>query len=69
MESGGSGNIKKLKESNFPAWKQKCFLLLALRDLDEYIEEAPPDEDDPNRSTWLRNDRKARAVTGMSLFY
>ena len=61
-----STRIEKLNDSNFHAWKQKIVLLLALKDLDDLIEDDPP-TDKTELTRWLKNDRKARAVIGLSL--
>lgn len=67
-ESGSSVKIEKLNDSNFHAWKQKIVLLLALRDLDEHIDDdARAPEDDPEKLKWEKGDRKAKAVIGLSL--
>ena len=58
--------IEKLCDSNFHAWKQKIVLILALKDLDDFIENDPPTEE-KELSMWMKNDRKARAIIGLSL--
>ena len=63
---GSSTRIEKLSDSNYYAWKQKIVLLLALKDLDEYIECDPPLEEEMLK-IWIRHDRKARAIIGLSL--
>ena len=63
---GSSTRIEKLNDSNFHAWKQNIVLLLALKDLDDLIETDPP-TDKTELAKWLKNDRKARAVIGLSL--
>ena len=63
---GSSTRIEKLCDSNYYAWKQKIVLLLALKDLDEYIECDPPLEEEMLK-IWIRHDRKARAIIGLSL--
>jgi len=66
-EMGSSATrIEKLTDSNFHAWKQKIVLILALKDLDEFIEEDPP-TDEKELAVWMKSDRKARAVIGLSL--
>lgn len=66
-DSGGfSTKIEKLNDSNFHAWKQKIVLILALKDLDGFIEDDPP-ADKSELSKWVKNDRKARAIIGLSL--
>ena len=63
---GGSTKIEKLNDSNFHAWKQKIVLLLALKDLDDFIEDDPP-LDKSELTKWVKGDRKARAIIGLSL--
>lgn len=60
--------IGKLSDSNFHARKQKVCIVLALRDVDQYIEEDPPRSDE-FKTTWNRGERKARAVIGHALSY
>ena len=58
--------VQKLSNSNYYAWKQKIQHLLALKDLDEHIEEDPPTETNA-LSAWKKKDKKARALIGLSL--
>ena len=58
--------VQKLSNSNYYAWKQKIQHLLALKDLDEHIEEDPPTEANA-LSAWKKKDKKARALIGLSL--
>lgn len=68
MEDSNSGSvdIEKLSDSNFHTWNQKIVLVLALRDLDKYIEDPPPSSDLQSDilSKWKRGDRKGRALIG-----
>ncbi|CDF39993.1 unnamed protein product [Chondrus crispus] len=66
---GGSIRIDKLTDSNFYVWKQKIQLLLALRDVDQYIVEGrvPSEERAKERKKWIRGDSKAKALIGLSL--
>ncbi|CDF37816.1 unnamed protein product [Chondrus crispus] len=70
-DQGGGGSIKidKLTDSNFYVWKQKIQLLLALRDVDQYIVEGrvPSEERAEERKKWIRGDSKAKALIGLSL--
>ena len=65
-ESTSSVKIEKLNNSNFHAWKQKIILVLCLRDLDQYIDDTPP-TDSAQKAVWIRGDRKAKAIIGLSL--
>ena len=65
-ESSGSVRIEKLNDSNFHAWKRKIQLLLAYRDLEDYIHDDRP-MDEVSQTKWDRGDRKAQAVIGLSL--
>ncbi len=67
MESDVSGfKIEKLSDSNYHAWKQKILHLLALKDLEDLIEDDPP-ADAADLPTWAKRDKKAQAVIGLSL--
>ena len=65
-ESSSNVRIEKLNDSNFHAWKRKIQLVLALRDLDDYIQSDRPTENDAKQK-WDRGDRKAQAVIGLAL--
>ena len=56
--------IDKLNGHNFHAWKQKIIHLLALKDLEDYIDEDPPDHTSPRFATWRKKDKKAQATIG-----
>lgn len=49
--------IEKLSNLNFHAWKQKISVILALRDLDQYIERELLKYDD-SKKEWNRRDKK-----------
>lgn len=66
--SGTSVKIESLFDSNFHTWTQRVPLALALRDLNQYIEEVAPDDDDC-RKEWMRGDWKTRPVVGLSLSF
>lgn len=66
-DRGSLVKIDKLTDTNFYVWKQKIQLLLALRDLDEYIDCDTPAETSENYKSWLRADSKARAIISLSL--
>jgi hypothetical protein len=70
MESdavGGRLKVEKLNETSFRSWKHKIQLLLALKDLDEHIEEDLPELDASEFAIWRRCDKKAMACIGLSL--
>ena len=67
-DRGGVARIDQLTDSNFHVLKQKVQLVLALRELDDYIVDDPPDQSDTDSfKSWSRADRKARALIGLSL--
>ena len=65
-EPSGSVRIEKLNDTHFHGWKRKIQLLLAIRDLEEYIHDGRP-LDEGLQKKWDRGDRKAQAVIGLSL--
>lgn len=66
--SGSSTTTEKLNDSSFHAWKQKIVLILAIKDLDDFIEDGPS-TDKSELAKWVKYNRKARAVIGLSLSY
>ncbi|CDF39894.1 unnamed protein product [Chondrus crispus] len=67
-QSSGSVRIEKLTASNFYIWKQKIELLLALRDVDQYVlDDIPENATSDDRRKWIRGDAKAKAVIGLTL--
>lgn len=62
-----SSKIEKLNSTNFYAWKQKIKHLLALKDLDEFIDDDPPSRTDESFKAWTRKDIKAQATIGLTL--
>ena len=66
-ESSPSTRIDKLTHKNYHVWKQRIIHLLALRDLDEYIDEDPPSDDSTSITVWRKKDRKAQAIIGLTL--
>ncbi|CDF39891.1 unnamed protein product [Chondrus crispus] len=67
-QSSGSVRIEKLTASNFYIWKQKIQLLLALRDVDQYVlDDIPENATSDDRRKWIRGDAKAKAVIGLTL--
>ena len=67
MESTAGLQVPKLTDSNFHVWKHRIAFVLAIKELDEYLEDDPPARDNPNYKVWIRNDRKAQAFIGLSL--
>ncbi len=74
MEGDHSTSMKteKLTEGNFYAWRQKIQHILALRNLDDFIEDdnvcpRRTGENGEEVATWLKKDKKARAIIGRSL--
>jgi hypothetical protein len=70
MESGGGFKIDKLNDNNYHTWKQNIELLLAFRDLDEVMFEAPPADMEINLEVAIlfkKKDTKAKAVIGLTL--
>ena len=66
METEHSGHkIDKLTSDNYHAWKQRILHVLALRDLEDYVD--PPDSDTQIKDSWKKKDRKAQALIGLSL--
>lgn len=67
MENGkGLVNIDKLTDSKFYVWKQRTQFVLAVHDLDEYIENEGPLQDTDNYNVWVRASGSCRAI--FSLF-
>lgn len=60
-----STKIEKLSSNNFHAWKQKIFHILALKDLENFIDADPPSGAELNK--WKKQDLKAQAIIGLSL--
>ena len=69
VQGGGSVSIEKLTDYNFCVWKQKIQLLLALKDVSEYVtdREHPGVPESDEHKQWLRNENKAKAIIGLSL--
>lgn len=67
MESDNTTTkIEKLNHNNYHSWKQKIELLLALKDLDQHIS-SPRPKDESEALAWDKNDRKTRAIIGLTL--
>lgn len=60
-----SVKIGSLSESSFHTWKQKFILILALCEVDQYMEDKDTD-DDNSRKECMHRDWKAGAVIGLS---
>jgi len=73
MDGGAAGmggiKIDKLKETNFHERRQRIQMVLALRDLDEMLDEdgPPTDAQDRELALWKRRDTKASAMIGLTL--
>lgn len=67
MESdSSSARVQKLSDNNYHSWKQKSIHFLALKDLDECIDQDPPvNAGEANRRSWKRKDRKAQEAIGL----
>lgn len=66
MDDQSSMNVEKLNDSNFHFWKRKIKLVLAFKDLDNFIHEDRP-SDASAQKAWDRGDGKAQAIIGLSL--
>ena len=67
MESeSNSHRIEKLNDTNYFAWKIRIFHILALKDLEDCLNEDPP-EDATERVTWQKKDKKAQEIIGLSI--
>lgn len=59
--------MSKLSDDNFHVWKSRIQLVLSFKELDEYIEDDPPEPESDNYRKWRRGDNKAKAVIGLTL--
>jgi hypothetical protein len=67
MESEHSSNkIEKLNSNNYHSWKIRIQHVLTLKDLEDFLVEDSP-TDTSNASTWIKKDKKAQAIIGLSL--
>jgi len=72
MDRGASGmggiKIDKLTETNFTEWRQHMKMVLALRDLDDMLDEdgKPTDAKDRELALWKRLDTKVTAIIGLT---
>jgi len=73
MDGGAAGmggiNNDKLTETDFHQWRQRIKMILALRDLDDMLDEdgKPTDAEDRELAVWKRRDTKASAIIGLTL--
>jgi len=73
MDGGAAGmggiKIDKLTETNFLEWRQRIKVILALRDLEDMLDEdgKPTDTEDRELAMWKRRDTKASAIIGLTL--
>jgi len=73
MDGGAAGmggmKIDKLTETNFHEWRQRIKMILALRDLDDILDEdgKPTDAETRELALWKRRDTKASAIIGLTL--
>jgi len=73
MDGGAAGmggiKIDKLTETNFHEWRQRIKMVLALRSLDDMLDEdgKPTDAQDSDLALWKRGDTKASAIIGLTL--
>jgi len=73
MDGGAAGmggiKIDKLTETNFNEWRQRIKMILALRDLEDMLDEdgKTMDAEDRELAVWKRRDTKASAIIGLTL--
>ena len=73
MDGGAAGmgriKIDKLTETNSHEWRQRIKMVLALRDLDDMLDEdgKPTDAETRELAVWKRRDTKASAIIGLTL--
>jgi len=73
MDGGAAGmggvKIDKLTETNFHEWCQRIKMVLALRDLDDMLDEdgKPTDAEDRELALWKRRDARASPIIGLTL--
>jgi len=65
----GGIKIDKLTETKFHEWRQRIKMVLALRDLDDMLDEdgKPTDAEDRELAVWKRRDTKESAIIGLTL--
>lgn len=63
---GTSAKIKSSSDTNSHSWKQNIMLLLAIRKLDDQVQDDAPSSGD-SRKVWMCGSQKDRAVFGPCL--
>ena len=67
MDSENSSiKIDELDNSNYHYWKIRIQHILALKDLDNFLEDDPP-TDSTQLAAWTKKDKKAQAIIGLTL--
>lgn len=56
--SADRSKIDKLLDDNFYTLKHRIQLVISFKELDGYLEQNVPTLEDPNFSTWRREDQK-----------
>lgn len=59
--------ISKLNDDNFHVWKSRILLVLALKELDQFIVDNPPPASSDGYQKWQKSDNKAKAIIGLNL--
>lgn len=68
MDSLGGFKVEKLGDENFHIWRQKVELLLAFRELDDFISEEHIPTDPETLLEWKKRDAKAKQGCDRSNF-
>ena len=65
----GSIKVEKLNETNYHSWKKKIQLLLAYRELFDYINKDPPNAlmEVEAYTEWAKSDAKPQAIIGLTI--
>ena len=66
-EQLGTFKVVKPHGCSFHVGRQRMELVLAYRELDDRINDEPPNELDEDFKTWKRSDTSSRAIIGPSL--
>jgi len=72
MDGGAAGmgrvKIDKLMETNSHEWRQRIKMVLAVRDLDDMLDEngKPADAKDRELALWKRRDTNASSIIGLT---